>query len=233
MRPEEIEPRLRAYPLFREVSPAQLRAFAQETVLRRFEEGQSLWLAGDPATAIVLILRGLVQVVRRLPSGDVSTVGLFGPREPIGTVAVLNRRPYPAEAVASSEVVEVLSVRAEPVLAAMTTDPALALAFNRALCDSSTTLRGRIDVLSAGSVPRRLATLLLQLGDRFGDVGDDGVVRVPVALSRGALARLVSARVETVIRTASEWQKRALLGTDSAGFELLDVAALQHIADEG
>ncbi len=233
MRPDDIAARLRASPLFRDVSAEQLRDFARETSLRRYDEGQALWLAGDPPTHITLILRGLVQVVRRLPNGDVSTVGLFGPREPIGTVAVIHRRPYPAEALALSEVVETLSLRAEPVLAVMATDPSLALAFNRVLCDTSAVLRARIDVLSAGSVPRRLATLLLQLADRFGDVGDDGVVRVPVALSRGALARLVSARVETVIRTASEWQKRSLLGTDAGGFELLDVAALQRIADEG
>lgn len=233
MRPADIEPRLRANPLFREVSTERLREFARETVLRRFVEGEALWQAGDPATHLTLILRGLVQVVRRLPDGDVATIGLFGPREPIGTVAVLNRRPYPAEAIASSEVVEALCLRAEPVLAAMAVDPSLALAFNRVLCDTSSVLRARIDVLSAGSVPRRLATLMLQLADRFGDTGDDGVVRVPVALSRGALSRLVSARVETVIRTASEWQKRGMLGTDATGFELLDVAALQRVADEG
>ena len=190
MRPADIEPRLRANPLFREVPTERLREFAQETTLRRFVEGETLWQAGDPATHLTLLVRGLVQVVRRLPNGDVATIGLFGPREPIGTVAVLNRRPYPAEAVASSEVVEALCLRAEPVLAAMAVDPSLALAFNRVLCDTSSVLRARIDVLSAGSVPRRLATLLLQLADRFGDTGDDGVVRVPVALSRGALARL-------------------------------------------
>lgn len=233
MRSEDIVPRLLANPLFHDVSIERLREFAQETTLRRFEEGQSLWHAGEQASHLTLLLRGLVQVVRRLPNGDVSTIGLFGPREPIGTVAVIHRRPYPAEAVALSEVVEALCIRAEPVLVAMTTDPTLALAFNRLLCETSSVLRDRIGVLSAGSVPRRLATLLLQLADRFGDIDDDGVMRVPVALSRGALARLVSARVETVIRTASEWQKRSLLGTDAGGFELLDVAALKRIADEG
>lgn len=233
MRPEDIVPRLLANPLFREVSHERLREFARETTLRSFEEGHALWRAGERATHLTLILRGLVQVLRRLPNGDVSMVGLFGPREPIGTVAVIHRRPYPAEAVALSEVVEVLCVRAEPVLTVMSADPSLALAFNRVLCDTSTVLRGRIEVLSAGSVPQRLATLLLQLADRFGDTGDDGVVRIPVALSRGALARLVSARVETVIRTASEWQKRSLMGSDGGGFELFDVPTLQRIADEG
>lgn len=233
MRLEDIQPRLRASPLFRDVSPERLREFALETTVRSFEDGQPVWLTGDAPTHLNIILRGLVQVVRRLPNGDVATLALFGPREPVGTIAVFDRRPYPAEAVASSEHVELLCVRAEPVLAAMATDPQLANAFTRALSQSSAMLRGRIDVLSAGSVPRRLATLLLQLSERFGDSGEDGVMRVPVALSRGALARLVSARVETVIRTASDWQKRGILSTDSAGFELLDAPELERIAAEG
>ena len=60
MRPADIEPRLRANPLFREVPTERLREFAQETTLRRFVEGETLWQAGDPATHLTLLVRGLV-----------------------------------------------------------------------------------------------------------------------------------------------------------------------------
>ncbi len=75
-------------------------------------------------------------------------------------------------------------MRAEPVLLAMNDDPALALAFNRALCEQTTMLRSRIDVLSAGAVPQRLATLLLHLPERFGDTEEAGRAHIPLALSR-------------------------------------------------
>ncbi len=233
MRPDEIESRLRANPLFRDAAPERLAEFARESTLRRLDDGQTLWRAGDAATHVMILMRGLVQVLRRLPSGDAVTIALFGPRESLGTVAVLGRRPYPAEAVAHGDGVEIVAIRAEPVLAAMNEDPGLALAFNRALCEQTTLLRSRIDVLSAGSVPRRLATLLLHLAERFGDSVGERDARIPVSLSRTALARLVSARVETVIRTASEWQKRGLITTDATGFEVHDLAELQRIANEG
>ena len=165
------------------------------------------------------------------PEDGVGVEVALGPRECVGTVAVLGRKVYPAEAVAQGDVVELLAVRAEPVLLAMNDDPALALAFNRALCEQTTMLRSRIDVLSAGAVPQRLATLLLHLAERFGDTDEAGRAYIPLALSRAALSRLVSARVETVIRVASDWQKRGLLATDAAGFQLHDPAALQAIAD--
>jgi len=231
MRLEDIESRLRVSPLFRDVSAEQLRRFARETSARRFEDGQALWQPGEVATHFMLVIRGLVQVLRRSPSGDTTTLGIFGPRECVGTVAVLGQRAYPAEAVAQGDVVELLAVRAEPVLFAMNGDPALALAFNRSLCEQTTMLRSRIDVLSAGAVPQRLAMLLLHLAERFGDTDDAGGAHIPLPLSRVALARLVSARAETVIRVASDWQKRGLLTTDAAGFHLIDPAALQAIAD--
>ncbi len=233
MRSDEIEARLRANPLFRDASPERVALFARETSVRHFEDGEAIWQLGEPATHFMILQRGLVQVLRRLPSGEAATLGIFGPRESLGTVAVLGRRPYPAEAIAYGDDVEVLSLRAEPVLLAMNDDPGLALAFNRALCEQTTMLRSRIDVLSAGSVPQRLATLLLHLAERFGDSVDEKTSRIPLSLSRTALARLVSARVETVIRAASDWQKRGLLSTDATGFEVHDLAELQRIANEG
>ncbi len=233
MRPDEIESRLRVSPLFRDVAPSSLHRFARETALVRVDEGAALWRPGALADRFMLVQRGLVQVLRRMPTGDVATLALFGPRECVGVVAVLNRKPWPAEAIAHGDHVEVLAVRAEPVLDAMREDPSLAMAANRVLCDATEMLRSRIDVLSAGAVPQRLAALLLHLGERFGDTDEGGALRIPLALSRASLARLVSARVETVIRTASEWQKRGLLVTDATGFEVRDAAALQQIVDEG
>jgi len=87
--------------------------------------------------------------------------------------------------------------------------------------------------VSAGSVPARLATLLLQLAERFGDEDESGVCVVPILLSRSALARLVSARVETVIRALSGWSKANLVRTTESGFELVDSSALQALADAG
>lgn len=231
MRGEDVRARIRVNPLFRDASEPLLDLLTSEASLRRFEDGQSLWNTGAPSSHFMLIQRGLVQIFRTMANGTIATLSIFGPRECVGTVAVLTRRPYPADAVAHGDAAEIIAIRAAPVLDAMHQDPALTLAFNRVLCDQTLILRSRIDVLSAGAVPQRLATLLLHLGERFGDTTDAGTTSIPISLTRVSLARLVSARVETVIRTASEWQKRGLITTSDEGFELLDPTALQSIAD--
>jgi CRP-like cAMP-binding protein len=173
-----------------------------------------------------------VQIVRSAPSGERVTLGIFGPRESVGDVAVLEGGSYPADAVAISPTLEILRLPAAPVLAACETDPALARAMQRSLLEHTRALRSKIDVLSAGSVAARLATLLLFLADRFGDELADGATLVPVPLSRGALASLVSARVETVIRTMSQWQKSAVVRSTAEGFEL-DLVLLHALTERG
>ncbi|MBL8742920.1 MAG: Crp/Fnr family transcriptional regulator [Myxococcales bacterium] len=87
-------------------------------------------------------------------------------------------------------------------------------------------LREKVDVLTAGEVPQRLATLFLVLLERFGDEGDQGELQLPVVLSRRVLARLVNARVETVIRVLSKWDKESFVETSDQGFIVRDTGRL-------
>jgi CRP-like cAMP-binding protein len=191
-----------------------------------------LWHAGDEASHFTIIQSGLVEVRRPTPSGETTMMGLFGPRESVGDFAVLDLGTYPADAVAISEKVEVLRVRAPIVVETLRNQPRVANAINRSLVDHVKVLRAKIDVMSAGSVEKRLAVLMQHLLERFGDEGEDGRLHVPVALSRVQLARVVGARVETVIRTMSRWQKDGWLETDSDGFHLKSAEPLERIVHE-
>jgi CRP-like cAMP-binding protein len=215
---------LASYALLRGASPALLAELAASSHSKRYVAGDALWRAGDPATSFVLVRVGLVQIVRATV-----TLGLFGPRESIGDSAVIERAEYPADAVALSDVVEVVRVPAAVVLDQLTRDAGLAGSVQAALLDHTRALRAKIDVLSAGEVPARLATLLLFLAERFGDE-HDGVVSVPVALSRGSLSRFVGARTETVIRVMTAWQRAGLVTTGDAGFEIARMSELAAIA---
>ncbi len=223
--------RLKVSRLFASLEESWLERFAEQASLRKLDEAETLWRAGEVATAFTIIQHGLVQIVRTAPGGERATLGIFGPRESVGDVAVLDAKPYPADAIAASTSVEVLRLPAAPVLAACESDPALGRAMQRSLLDHTHALRSKIDILSAGGVPARLATLLQYLADRFGDELEDGSTFVPVPLSRGSLASLVSARVETVIRTMSQWQKDDIVRSSAEGFAL-DVEALTALVNK-
>jgi CRP-like cAMP-binding protein len=220
---------LRVNPLFRGLGEAPLEALARSSHRRVIERGEALFRAGESAEQVTLVVSGLLKIVRYMPDATEAILGLFGPREAVGLIAVLQRRPYPATAIALSGEVEVLSIRGADVLEAMSRDTTLALSINQALMYQAKILHEKIDVMSAGSVPQRLASLLGMLAERFGDELEDGTTAVPVALSRGELSSLIGARVETTIRVLSRWQKAGLLETNRDGFCLRDQATLEAI----
>ena len=216
-----IERTLRASRLFEGVEAAAT-TFAPCAIRRRFRRGEFIWHEGDPATSFTVIATGLVKICQSHPDGDSAIVALFGPRENIGDVAVVSSGAYPADAIAATETVEILSIEKAPVLAALEKDVALAQALNRSLVEHSRALREKIRIMTAGPVEQRLAALLAHLAARFGDEMDDGAVLIPVALSRTDLARLVGARSETTIRVMTRWQRAKLISTTPEGFVLHD-----------
>lgn len=224
-----VEKHLRASRLFQPLSTPILAELAARAARKRLDRGEHLWRQGDEATRLVLVASGLVKVVQRGAEAD-NILGLFGPRETIGTVAVLRGKRYPAAAVASSDVSEVWLLDPSPVLRAMETDPTAARAMNGALLAQTDALHEKISVMSAGPVPRRLATQILTLGARFGDEREDGALTIPLVLSRGELASLVGARVETTIRVLSAWQRDGILELSKDGMVVPRPGELAEVA---
>lgn len=207
-----------------------LEPLARSAFRRRFARGAALWRVGQKATMFTIITRGLVQIVRRAADGSDTIVAIFGPRESIGDTAALEQGPYPADAIALTREVEILTIPAPAVLEAVRSRPEVAAAVNASLIDHTRALQDKIRIMTAGAVPKRLATLLLHLIDRFGDEMNDGSVVVPVALSRSELARIIGATVETTIRAMSRWGKQGIVQTTPSGFVVRDVAALRALA---
>lgn len=224
---------LRASHFLARVPPSLIAPLASIARLRELEAGDHLWREGDRATGFHVIGHGLVTGRRTLASGAELIVAIFGARDNVGDTAALERSCYPADAVVTSDSATVVWLDADEVRARAARSPELARAVQESLCRQSGALRSKVEILGAGSVPARLANLFVHLAARFGDQDDDGQVIVPVALSRAALASLVSARTETVIRTLRPWEDDGLLITRDGGFVLADPPALRAIADEG
>ncbi len=225
-----IERTLRASHLFGGVDTV-IGDFARIAIRRQYHQGDYLWHHGDPALAITIITSGLVKICQPNQEGESAIVALFGPRESIGDIAVISTGTYPADAIAATRDVEVLTIEKTPVLDAMHRDVELAQAINRSLVSHSVALRQKIRIMTAGPVERRLAALLMHLAERFGDESANGAITIPVALSRSDLARLVGATIETTIRTMSRWQKAGVLSTTPQGFVIhkpdeIDIAPL-------
>lgn len=227
----DLVARLAATRLFAGVAPRALGAIAAATREVRLDDKEHLWWKGQPASFAAVVVRGLVQVVQLGPSGDANILALFGPREALGLSAALDGATYPADALAAAKDTVVLEIAAGALIDAAARDLEVSQALSRGLRQHTNALRTKIDVLSAGRVQAKLALLLCDLWERYGDEDEHGGV-LPLALSRGTIASLVSARVETVIRQMTEWQREGVVTRAEAGFRL-DIARLRAFAQAG
>ena len=215
---------------FQGVEPELLERIAAAATTRTLHRGDSLWHAGEVPRSLTMIKSGLVKVVRPAARGRSAICGIFGPPDTVGELAMLRGVPYPADAVIATETATVINVPGPLVLEMTQKNPNLAVSLACSVHTKLTALHDKVDVLSAGSVESRMATLLLKLYERFGDDFDDGTSCIPVSLSRRELAELVSTSFETAIRVMTRWEREQVLETTPKGFTIRNLEALRAAA---
>jgi len=217
-------------PALQGASPEALERLARAATTRTVERGQYLWRTGDMPVALTVVRTGLVKIVKVGVQGKKTICGLFGAPDTLGDAPVLQGIPFPADAIVATPEVQRVDIPRDVLLTAAQAEPQLGLSLARSVQQKLNTLMAKIDVLSAGSVEARLATLLVQLEERFGDEFDDSTVKVPVTLSRQELADLVSTSFETAIRAMTKWEREGIVETTHHGFDILNRKALHDIA---
>ena len=221
---------LRHVPPFDAASDQARAELSRLATSRTLNRADALWRAGDSPAAFTVIHTGLIKIVRRLPNGREAILGVFGPRESIGEVALVRGSPYPADAIVCSDTATVVQIPRDRFQAWTQSSPQTATRMAEVLADRLHSMHAKVEILSAGSVESRLATLLLDLAERFGDEQEDGATAIPIALSRQELASLVSTSFETAIRVMSRWQKSGAVETRPDGFVLRDLELLRQAA---
>jgi CRP/FNR family transcriptional regulator len=226
----DVYPLLAKAPAFAGVETELLQRMARAASTRTLSRGQYLWHAGDQPRHLTLLRSGLIKIVRAAARGRSTICGLFGPPDTVGDLALIKGIAYPADAIVATETASVVEVPAALVVEAMAKSPKLCTSLACEVHTKLSSLHDKIDVLSAGAVEARLATLLIQLYQRFGDETDDGVSFIPVTLSRRELSDLVSTSFETGIRVMTRWEREGIVATESTGFVIHDMPALSAAA---
>ena len=219
---------IRRVPRFSGISPDAERWLCERAHLRVYEKAETIFYEGDPSSHFHLVLQGEVKVFKVLESGRELILDIFHPGEPFGEVALVDGSDFPANAVALEQAT-VLSLARKDYLHLLRQYPEVAHSIIRDLTLRMHALRRRVEVLGEIGVQARIANLLMSYGRQVGRTTPDGLL-IPIHLSRNEVASLVCARIETVIRIMSRWQKEGLVRTAEDGFLVPDHDALQAVA---
>ena len=135
------------------------RALVAGAVEREYVADAVLFLAGSPARNLYVVLEGRVRVLRA-GGGRPHVVHAEGPGGTLGEVPLFEGTTYPATAVAA-EPTRCLVLARDAVLAAVRTDPEIALALLARLAGRVRSLVERMDRRAGQSIVGQLAELAL------------------------------------------------------------------------
>jgi CRP-like cAMP-binding protein len=217
---------LRRISLFRRLAPDARARVAAVAHVRSYDRGDLIFSEGDAGDVFIAIVTGRVKVFKSTPAGKEIILEIFGDGDPLGAVAVYERAPFPASALAL-EPTECVRIDQAAFFRLLEQDPAIVRGLLSGLTIRLAELTRRLAELTGARVEARFARLFLKLCDQIGRPERGGMF-VAMPLSRQELADLTGTTIETTIRIMSRWQKDDVLHTEKDGFVVMDRTALDE-----
>lgn len=196
--------------------------------MRGYDKGETIFSEGDPSARIHFIYAGRVKIVKAAGTRDV-ILEILGIGEPLGAVAVFERRPFPASAIAI-EPSGILSIEEDAFFQLLDRRPDMVRSLLSGLTMRLMMLNKRLADMT-GSVESRAARLFITLAERLGRQRQQETF-IPLGLSRQELADLLGTTLETTIRLMSRWQKENVVLTSKDGFEVPSLQRLRELCEQ-
>lgn len=221
---------LRQVPFFQDMTSADLEwvnsLFHQED----FKVDQVICLSGEPAERFYVVAEGRVRLLQNSLSGRDILLDLLTSGEFFGAFSGQGGDYYPDTAQAHSPCC-ILVIGRETIQQVLKRHPAVALKVIDIMAARLQSANVRLHQLSALPVEGRIASLLLMLGDKFGEQRQDGLL-LQVPLSREDLAGMTGTTTESASRVMSQFQKYGLIRSGRGWVALTDRAGIEAIAGQ-
>lgn len=187
-----------------------------------------LFLKGDPATHLYVVLSGRVKVSAPSDEGKEITFAILGPGELVGEVAVLEHTEHTAT-VTAMEPTEVGGLSRQDFLALVSHSPALALKLMALLCNRLRLANEMAEDISFLTLPARLAKKLVALTEAFGQETPNGT-RIGIQLCQQELANMVGTSRESINKQLSIWHAQGILNQERGFITIPRVEELCRLA---
>jgi CRP/FNR family transcriptional regulator len=189
-------------------------------VERRFEPKDTIFTPGDPDDQLYFLLSGAVRLYKIYGDYKEATTALLKDSGVFGKLNLVEGRWQDvfAEAVTEARVASIQKAALERVIKS---DPEFALRLFSSLSERLRQSDEVIESLLHREVSTRLATLLVNLRERFGE--DD---LIDVRLTHQDLANMIASTREAVSKVMSELQRDGVIETRNRRIAILDRGAL-------
>ena len=193
-------------------------------VERRFAPKDTIFTPGDPDDQLYFLLSGAVRLYKIYGDYKEATTALLKDGGVFGKLNLVEGRWQDvfAEAVTEATVASIQKAALERVIKS---NPEFALKLFSSLSERLRQSDEVIESLLHREVSTRLATLLMNLGERFCE-NDHAEVLVGVRLTHQDLANMIASTREAVSKVMSEFQRDGVIETRNRRIVILDPGAL-------
>ena len=193
-------------------------------VERRFAPKDTIFTPGDPDDQLYFLLSGTVRLYKIYGDYKEATTALLKDGGVFGKLNLVEGRWQDvfAEAVTEARVASIQKAALERVIKS---NPGFALKLFSSLSERLRQSDEVIESLLHREVSTRLATLLMNLGERFGE-DDNPEVLIGVRLTHQDLANMIASTREAVSKVMSEFQRDGVIETRNRRIVILDPGAL-------
>lgn len=221
---------LRRTPLFKELDEETLRALAARSVERRFHKDELLFVAGDEARGLYVIVNGAVRAFRESADGREQIIHVEREGTTVAEVPVFDDGTYPSTVAAETDST-LLFIDKRDVRVLCLEHPQIALAALKLLSTRLRHCAELVETLSLREVGQRLARFLLTEARARGSRTKKGFDVTLTVTNQQIAARVGSVR-EVVSRALARLQQDGMIKLDGRRLSIPDEAALADYAGE-
>src|SRR5690606_10020059 len=216
---------LRKIPLLEGVPASKLQEIAAAVEIREIPRRQVIYLPGDPGDRVFFINGGRVKTSKVTRDGKELTLAYRGAGQVFGELAVVDGSPREEMAEAMKNAI-ITELPVEVFRELLMGDAALCFEFMAELGKRRRSLETKLEHLVFKDVQAKLAALLLELGEEYGQENDVGL-QIGLKITHQEMANLIGSTRETISLTLAQFKKKRLLNMNGRTVVLLDFEGLK------
>lgn len=217
-----------------------LRGIEEEglrVIERRYGAGNEIYTPGDPADSLYFVVSGMVRIYKTYGELKEATTALFKDEGVFGVLDLTSEGQTQQQFAEAVTEARVLIVRKATMSWLVRHRPELSLALLSTFSERGKQTDELHGILLQREVASRLAMLLLNLGERFGDTRETdeaGAVTIDLGLTHLQMAGMTASTREAVSKAMIELRHENLIDVwERRKIVLLDVPALLERAESG
>ena len=219
---------LQGHPVFGALAPAHIKQLGSFARVRRIASGTTLFVKGDPGTALFAVVSGTVKITVPSIDGREATFNLLHAGEIFGEIALLDGQPRSADAIATTDC-ELIVIERRDVLGFVHGEPKVAMKLIELLCARLRVAGAREEEVVFLNLPARLARLLLRLLEDSAAAADKN----KLSITQQEISEMLGTTRESVNKHLQIWARRGVIALKRGAIFVLAPRRLAAIVSGG